>query len=345
MRWTTFIAFFIQIQSLLAEESPYPFLNATADTIATATSKLRSGEMELVYNYRSTDFDERTQMQLVGITQLTAQVLWRDDSHYASYNLQESHANLDAKLGAKMAEVGWNGPGEMIQTPKSFCRTVQNNLWCEYKTTDSQTFPHAIYYDVMMPEFTWFSSSPSKGKNSQHITILTMHPGDNRVQTTTVTPVKSNPRRLQIVRAYKEIDFQNGYIVDLDQGGLVVECWLRHPKQDWSGSTWDWKQDAHGVWYVSKWTHTVFNRDDLDSAKIQHEVVVKSFNSQPTIPANRFEFSSIKLAKGTCIEKTTEKGKTISYVGGKPPQRTKFDLDTLIDEAQSGFAAPPEKKP
>ena len=328
-----------------AEVDPYVLSNSTADTIETAKSKLHTGEMELEYNHKATNIDPQTQLILVNQCQVTARVIWRDDYLYSEYTLQDESTDRDGDKDAKAISVGWAGPGEVIKTPAFFARTVKNHLWCEYKTKDLQSAANPRYYDAMRPDKTWFSVSPGDHKNCQHVTLLTLHESDNRVQTTTVTPVKSHPRRLQIVRDYTGKDFQTGFVVDLDQGGLVVESWNHHPKQNWSGSTWDWKQDAHGVWYASKWTHTVFNRDDLDSVKSHAECVVKSFNSQPTIPANRFEFSSLKLTQGTRIEKTTEKGKTITYVGGKPPARNKqkFDLDSLIDESQSGFAAPPEK--
>ena len=62
-----------------------------------------------------------------------------------------------------------------------------------------------------------------------------------------------------------------------------------------------------------------------------------------TVPANRFEFSSLKLPSGTRLEQITAQGKKYSFVGGKGPEPAKFNLDSLIDDVQDGFAAPKNK--
>ena len=346
MRWLLVLVVFAQARFLPASDDAYPLLFATADTMSTATSKLPTGEMELEFHSETRDPEDKE--ILYSRSHLTGKVVWRGESRYADVIVSEENSDSQkarSGQGVVLQHIGWDGPTEWILTPKIYCMHLKDQHWCRFKTTNMMSEMSTNYCLALMPAATWFTLRPDKSADCSHTKILTMHPSDNRVQTTTLTPEESQPRRLQIVRAYKEKDLKTGYTVDLDQGGLVVECWQRHPEQDWYGSTWNWKQDAHAVWYVSKWTHTKYKCQDLDAVLYHSVVDVKSFNSQPKIPTDRFEFSSLKLANGTYIEKTTANGKAISYVGGKPLAKTKFDLDTLIDDAQSGFAAPTEKKP
>lgn len=345
MRWCNTMAMVILLNCPLeaAEtiDDPHSFLDVTADAISTAMARLQTGEMELEYHSTGHNLDtpDRGNVESTSL-KMTGRVIWNESSSYAAFNL-ENRLTLRSDDGAEIIpRSGWNGPTEIIRTPSLWVWYVKDNQWCRRRTVNPHLTSVGRHVEVLDPQVTWFSTTQNPKQNHVHYG-LTWRATDPAVDLTTIAAVDSSGRKMRVVRQKKGIDLVAGFVVDLDQGGMVIDGWVEPPPGNSPKRTsWSWKQDIHGVWYVAEWKHIVHSIHDRDRVTFTEQGTVTHFNSRPEIPKNRFAFASLKLPAGTRVENVTPQGTSYSYIGGKPAERSSFDLDSLLDDAQDGFAAP-----
>ena len=258
--------------------------------------------MELEYESTINFFGRGIDQPISESESLVGRVVWRDAHRYASYHFQGVSAySPESKQG--LIQSGLNVPTEFIQTSRFYSRYMKHIPACVYQTKNLESVTSMLAVHALNPQVCWCNSHPPY-EMAGHLKELRRFE-DNPKDVTTVTPVKSHPRRFQILRD-SGYEYRTGFLVDLDQGGMVIENWIHYPldaKNDWIFATYDWAQDPHGVSYVSKWTNIEHDPKDREKVKIRQEARIQNFNSQPKIPTNRFDFSSLKLAKGTRLVK------------------------------------------
>ena len=336
-----FLMTLLMVGSVRGDE-PWPVLDAAADAVASAISNLREGEMDFTYSSYVKAYEKPANLPSASRTSTQGKVLWKDTSLYASYVLDKDYTTNPDSENSSTLQYATNGPNEIIRTPTLYCEYVKNLKWCRHQTHHLHHSMNADHQRVLEPRVAWFSTAMSRKHN--HVGGLSWRLDESDKDLTVVKDVASAPRQKLIVRQTKGFeDRQSSYLVDYDQGGLVTEAWLRGPKQNSEKITCQWQQDEYGVWYAREWQHIVYEGRNTNRIVAEETAEITRFSSRVTVPANRFEFSSLKLPSGTRLEQITAQGKKYSFVGGKGPEPAKFNLDSLIDDVQDGFAAPKNK--
>ncbi len=314
-----------------ADDEADQLIQATADAVSTAIARLNTGEMRLEYHWVWNTLDHKRTKPCIETGNVVSHVIWKDDRQYADFTVQSICRFKDT--GA--IDHGTNKPThvQVIRDPKFEFKAM--GQMAIFRTTNLNR-PDGDHHHFFNARGAWFN--PNLHEGYHHLEFLKPSPE----MTSRVVRDTEHPRQFRIERESTR-GFRSHYVIDLDQGGMVVETGFISPKNLYgSHGKWHWRQDSHGVWYADKLSVRLTPGASPDDTIKEHTVTVTSFDSQPKIAADRFQRSSIKLPKGTYLREHTEQGRKTSYVGGKPPQEG-VNLDRLIDDAQSGFAAPREK--
>jgi hypothetical protein len=97
-----------------------------------------------------------------------------------------------------------------------------------------------------------------------------------------------------------------------------------------SMARYEWLQDEHGVWYPTLIYHSEYESDP-DEPAYSYTCRIDEFTSQPEIPPERFEQSSLDLNDGTIVDEMGPNRRTYRY--GKPADElSQEDLDRLAEE-------------
>ena len=131
----------------------------------------------------------------------------------------------------------------------------------------------------------------------------------------------------------------------LAQGGNVVSYeTLGDGQAGRSGTAWQsgrcvWAADPQGNWHLKSYTVQRSNSGDPEELHIDLTVSVKSFNPNPVIARDRFQFASLDFEPGTIVEELG--GRQRTYRIGQESGVGQGALDALAEEMKRrGFAAP-----
>jgi hypothetical protein len=70
----------------------------------------------------------------------------------------------------------------------------------------------------------------------------------------------------------------------------------------WRRGAYEWAKDARGRWYLKRYEYQRSSTGSPKEVDTDFVLEVESFNPDPKIPENRFEFQSFDLPDGTLVE-------------------------------------------
>lgn len=113
----------------------------------------------------------------------------------------------------------------------------------------------------------------------------------------------------------------------------------------------DWSPDGSGGWYPTEIVHEQCHADDPETPYWSYRLEVLAFETDPVIPPDRFELTSLNIAPGTPATFINQSGQTERrwrYGGPANPdgKHSREELDRLGRKLRGdGFADPERDKP
>lgn len=150
--------------------------------------------------------------------------------------------------------------------------------------------------------------------------------------------------RIVLERTATKTGAKSRIVFSLEAGGNVVsfQGW---PRSDGTGftvsATYDWARHSGGAWYLRRHTYERARAPDPKDYRQVSTIEVTSFDPDPVIPPDQFEFSALRVRPGVRVEEHDRTGRRRVYRLGRERPFESLKLDQLAEQLRSkGFASP-----
>ncbi len=260
-------------------------------------------------------------------------IQWRNESCYIRANCKETITRPDGSQGIEEREL------EQIYTPEvwTFSEPRAKLVQC---VSDKRVTGWSQL--KLMPKDIWFHMAPESQRTWSQKLKQQMDPAGPWT-----TTIKELPDGLWEVTDTDKVSGDLCVTVyDTRKAANVLryECIpVSDTNQHRLRGVYEWSAAGDGSWALKSYTYQMTTRDDEKFAKCpSFSIKVNEFNPNPSIPADRFEMSSLSLQKGTLVEELGPRERRYRVAGGEEPetQISETAFKALIEIGKSkGFGA------
>ena len=262
------------------------------------------------------------------VVNIEAKLVWEGDKTYWNYKLLDEdragsgEKSLEQKAG-QMIEIG---NGRLLMC-----------FWPGAQLAQRISDKSVSYRDQLRlrPDQIWFSL---EGLGSWEEFL---DPAQAPKVTTEFHVTKSGADRIVVQRRYSNGAIHR-VIASLRQGGNIVEydsVGVKASHAVLRRGSYEWKEHPSGKWYLTNYDYEQTYRGDPPSSGFKYSLHITDIDPDPSISADRFQFSSFHLPRGTLVEEIGVKRRSYR-LGDARSEVTQEVLDRLSEKLRAdGFAS------